>query len=402
MLAVLGLLGLAGIAAVLLVGRGGGSSPFDGYVYVQSNRATPGRNSVLAFGFRNGRFRLVGEYPTGGAGAIDPGETGALDADGQIAIDLERRLLFAVNQGSDTVAVFRVRPDGRLAAVRGSPFPAGGKAPASVAVAGGFLVVVAKAHDARRALERVTPKYVPFRIRGDGGLTPAGSAFAAPPASSPTQALAVTERLVVGTEESGPFRAFVVGGDGSLLQAANSPLEPEASIFPPRYEGARWAIGIVRHPTERLLYANQPAIEKLLVYSYEETGRLTFVAAVGNKGSKLPCWTAVTPDGRGLYTANAGNGTISAFDLRDPRSPRQLQTFALRRGGNPWGLSLDPGGRTLFVVDPRAVPAVPHGRGNRLHALAVGSEGRLTQIASVRLPVGDDASPLGIAVAPRA
>ena len=66
-------------------------------------------------------------------------------------------------------------------------------------------------------------------------------------------------------------------------------------------------------------------------------------------------------------------------------------------------LSLDPTGRTLFVVDPRAVGAVPRGRGNRLHALHIGADGRLTELSSspARLPVGEDASPLGIAVVPR-
>jgi hypothetical protein len=46
---------------------------------------------------------------------------------------------------------------------------------------------------------------------------------------------------------------------------------------------------------------------------------------------------------------------------------------------------------------------VPRERGNRLHALAVGTDGRLTELdaSPVRLPVGADAAPLGIAVVPR-
>ena len=403
-LSVLALLGLAAIAAVLVLKSGGASSHFDGFVYVESNRARPGGNSVLAYRFRENRLSFVAEYPTGGAGAIDPGVTGALDADGQIAVDLRRRLLFAVNQGSDTVAVFRLAGDGRLIPVAGSPFGSGGKAPASVTIAGPFLVVVNKAHDARRALERTPPRYSVFRIGGDGSLTPTGTPFQAPPSSSPTQALAVSSRVIVGTEESGPFRAFVVHADGSLFQGANSPLDPEDSLFPARYEGARWAIGIVRHPAGGLIYANLPALARLLVYSYDGTGRLTFVRAVDNDGAKLPCWTAITPDGRRLYTANAGDGTVSAYDLsRNRESPRRIQRLALERGGNPWGLALDPAGRTLFVVDPRATFDVPRGRGNRLHALAVGSDGRMTELDSspVRLPVGADASPLGIAVVPR-
>ena len=401
-LAALAALGLGGIAAILILTWGGPTSRFDGFVYVESNRL--GRNSILAFSFRKSRLRPLGEYPTGGSGATDLGVTGALDADGQIAVDLPRRLLFAVNQGSDTIAVLRIGRDGRLAPVPGSPFASGGKAPASVSRAGGFLVVADKAQDATRDLGLVRPKYAVFRIGADGALTPASRPFAVAAGASPTQAYTVTAHLVVGTEETGPFRTLVLGGDGRLTEGAGSPLQPEDSIFPHRYDGARWAIGLVRHPRHPLLYADQAATAQLLVYSYDSSGRLTFVRAVHNSGAKLPCWTAVTADGRRLFTANAGNGTVSAFDIsRNPGEPRHLQTLPLKSAGNPWGLALDPSGRTLFVVDPRAVAQVPRHRGNRLHALHVGSDGRLTELASspARLPVGEDASPLGIAVVPR-
>jgi hypothetical protein len=68
----------------------------------------------------------------------------------------------------------------------------------------------------------------------------------------------------------------------------------------------------------------------------------------------------------------------------------------------PVGLALDPTGRTLFVVDPRAVDGVPNILGNRLHVLVVGENGRLSEndAARARLPVEDGAAPLGIAVVP--
>jgi 6-phosphogluconolactonase (cycloisomerase 2 family) len=401
-LAALSLAGLGGIAAIFLL-RSQPRSTFDGFVYIESNTARPGANSVLAYRFRDNRLHLLGEFRTGGKGSVDQAVTGALDAEGQIAVDRSRKLLFAVNQGSDTIAAFHLSADGRLAAVAGSPFPAGGRAPASVAVAGPLLLVVDKAHDFGRELETFHPAYVTFRIGSDGRLTPTGKGFRAPPASSPTQVLALPESVVVGTEESGPFRAFTLGTDGSLRQGPNSPLAPESSIFLPRYEGSRWAIGLARHPTRRLLYANQAATEQLLVYSYDQAGRMTFVRAVENKGATLPCWTVVSPSGRFLYTANAGNGSVSAFDLRIPEEPRRLQVVHLRRGANPWGLALDPSGRTLFVVDPRAVGGTPDIVGNRLHVLAVGRDGRLEEIddARVKLPVSANASPLGIAVVPR-
>jgi 6-phosphogluconolactonase (cycloisomerase 2 family) len=401
-LAALAVAGLAGIAALFLL-RSDPTSAFDGFVYVESNRARAGGNSILAYRFAGNRLSFVGEFPTGGRGTIDRGVTGSLDSDGAIAVDLRRRLLYAVNQGSDTIAAFRLERDGELEPVEGSPFPSGGRSPAALGVAGDLLVVVNKAHDPGRALDGVRPAYTTFRIGVGGGLEPTGKVFRAPEFASPTQALPLPGGVVAATEESGPFRAFRLGADGSLEQGPNSPLDPESSIFTPRYDGARWAIGLYPHPTRRLLYANQAATEQLLVYAYDDRARLTFVSAVVNDGAKLPCWTIVTPDGRFLYTANAGNGSVSAFSLADAEKPRRLQVFHLRRGANPWGLALDPSARTLFIVDPRAAEGVPGFAGNRLHVLAIEPSGRLSEIdgARVKLPVGSDASPVGIAVVSR-
>src|SRR5439155_3962146 len=134
-----------------------------------------------------------------------------------------------------------------------------------------------------------------------------------------------------------------------------SPLEPEESVFTGGFRGARWSLGLAGHPDLHLFYAEQPAISKLLVYSYDEHAMLTFVSAVSIDGATLPCWAAISRDGRHLFTANAGNGTVSAFDLSDPRKPRFVDTVRLHRFGNPWGLALDPSGDWLFVVGPRAV-----------------------------------------------
>lgn len=399
----LGLIALAGLCGIgwIVAGRSEPSSSFDGYVYVESNGPTAGRNSVLAYRFEGNKLRFAAEYPTGGTGTVDPGVTGSIDAEGQIAVDRRRRLLFAVNQGSDTVAVFRIGPDGRLTAVPGSPFPAGGKSPAALGVAGDLLVVVDKAHDPRREVSEERPAYVTFRIGDDGSLTPTGHSFPVDPGNSPTQAF-VAGPVVIGTEESGPFRSFTLSAEGVLHQAPGSPLGPNPTIFEPRYDGARWAIGLASHPARPLVYSSQAATEQLLVYRYGPDGRMTFVRAVHNSGAKLPCWIAVTPDGRFLFTANAGNGTVSAFSLAAPESPRHLQTLHLGHGGNPWGLALDPSGRTLFVVDPRAVEGVPKVVGNRLHVLVVGEDGRLSENDAERqiLPVEKDAAPLGIAVVP--
>ncbi len=407
-LSVLGALGLGAVVGFLLFGRanggGAGGEAFDGTVYVLSN--DPHANGVLALHYRAGSLRplRIGEYPTGGRGNADLTESGSLDADGQIVLDDRRRLLFAVNQGSDSVASFRVRSDGSLEPARGSPYPSGGYAPSSLGIAGSTLVVANKAHDAVRDLTSKPARYTTFLIHRDGRLEPTGFAVEVPPRSSPTQAYVPPgSKLVVGTEETGPFRIFRVAAGGALAQAVDSPLAPEKSLFPTGYRGSRWALGIAAHPRKHLLYAELAFLAKLLVYAYDDEGRLTFRSAVSINGAKLPCWTTLDRAGRRLYTANAGNNTVSVFDAgTDPERPRQLQTLKLKGSGNPWGLRLDPAGRHLFVVDPRATAGVHPGQGNALHVLDVDADGTLSERDDpVPLPVALGTPPVGVAVLAR-
>src|SRR4051812_48243241 len=206
------------IAAVVLASVGGGDSgggagpaeAYDGTVYVESNAAARGANSVLAFRYRDGSFRplSVREYPTGGSGSADLTNGGALDVEGQIATNPDGTLLFAVNSGSDTVAAFHVADDGTLTPVNGSPFPSQGKAPASVAVHADTLLVANKAHGGIRDRILTLPaSSATFRIGDDGSLTPLGRPVGAPPASSPTQIYpAPGTDLAFATEEGGPWR----------------------------------------------------------------------------------------------------------------------------------------------------------------------------------------------------
>jgi hypothetical protein len=408
-------LALAGLTAYLLVDRasggGGGSGvggDYDGVVYIESNQAGGNANSVLAFRYRGGSLRPldVTEYPSGGAGSADLTDSGVLDADQQLIVNRKHTLLFAVNQGSDSIAVFHIRRDGSLDAVSGSPFPSGAPAPASLGLDGDILVVVDKAQDGiRDDLKTEQPAYTTFKVAADGRLRPTGSAVRVPPGSSPTQALIAQDHVVISTEEAGPFRAFHVNGDGALSQGPNSPLAPDASLFPPNFPPEKkWGLGLGVNPSQRILYAQMATVSKVAVYSYDAFGRLTFIRSAPNQGSVLPCWTLVSKDGRRMYTANAGNNTLSVFDIgSDPRDPRQLQTLHLRGSGNPWNITFDSTGKYIFMVEPRAVDRIPPGGGQLLHTLEVNDDGTVTEpsYSPVPLPVALNTNPIGIAAVAR-
>lgn len=109
-----------------------------GTVYTQSNIPTENGNTILGFR-RDAEGKLTplpgSPFPTNGAGIVDPTfdlSNGTLGSDGEIIINPEHTRLFAVNSGSNTIAVFNIAPDGSLSPVIGSPFPSGGVEPVSM------------------------------------------------------------------------------------------------------------------------------------------------------------------------------------------------------------------------------------------------------------------------------
>lgn len=411
LLLVLAVGGLVALATTL----GGGKSrapaasahrELDGTIYVESNQRD-GANSVLAFRYRRGSLRPldVREYPTGGSGSHDLSNAGVLDAEQQIVTNAERTLLFAPNAGSDTIAVFRIARDGRLSAVKGSPFPSLGKAPASVGVRDDELFVANKAQDGVRPLKAEHASYAAFRIAKGGALTPIAKPVAVPPNSSPTQTYIPPHggNLMIATEESGPFRAFTIASNGTLRQAPGSPVAMDDEVYGKEPHHSAWPQGLIAHPKLPLIYAGVANLRKLIVYEYAPDGRLTYVSSQINQGTYLPCWTEINRAGTRLYTGNAGSGNISVFDIAtDPRHPRQIQRVRLRGEGLPWNFELDPSGHYLFMVNMRAVSDVPPGKGNTLHSFAIGADGKLSELPSspVPIPVPLGTNPWGLAIVP--
>jgi 6-phosphogluconolactonase (cycloisomerase 2 family) len=390
--------------------RAAADTSYDGTVYIETNDRRKDANSVLAYRYTGGSFRplSVREYPTGGSGSHDLSNAGVLDAEQQIVTNADNTLLFAVNAGSDTVAVFHIEPDGSLTPAPGSPFSSLGRAPASVGVQGDELFVANKAQDGERPLKKTPASYATFRIAANGSLTPIGAPFKAPAHSSPTQTYVPphTGNLMIATEESGPFRAFSVDARGNLHQGPNSPLKLDRRVFlPGKPQGNVWAQGLIAHPKLPLIYAGVANIRRLVVYEYDASGRMKYVSSQVNKGTILPCWTQINAAGTRLYTGNAGSQNISVFDIsKDPRHPVQIQRVMLHGLGLPWNFKIDPTGRNLFIINMRAVSAIPPGRGNTLHSFAIGADGKLKELPSspVPIPVPLNTNPWGMAVVPRA
>ncbi len=398
------------------------SSGPGGIVYVESNDPHEGRNAILAYTrAQDGSLAPApgSPYCTGGTGVGNPKQAfGVDDSDQEIVATPDRRFLFAVNSGSNTIASFRIAPDGQLHAVPGSPFDSGGLNPVSLGIAGEHLVVVNKAQDPRQPSPARLPNYTVFSIASSGALRPVpGSTVETVAGASPTQALISPDgELVFGTDllapiapkPSGALRSFRLD-EGRLIPG---PGTPEA--LPPDPDPTRLpvALGLAVHPTLPLLYVGFPARQQVGVYSYDPRGKLDFVTVAEGSG-KAPCWLAINKAGTRFYTANTPDGTISTFDATDPRAPREIQKIALRDPGptfinpmkvesvssGPTQLALDPDDRVLYAVNQRITADPQVTAGNTLHALTVGADGTLTEtLPDVPLPVPPETHPQGIVV----
>jgi 6-phosphogluconolactonase (cycloisomerase 2 family) len=405
---------LVAVGAILIApvsGAYGGLRPrassVTGTVYIESNSAAPGSNEILAFHYRNGVLsaRGIRRYLTRGSGSHDLSNSGVLDADQEVIVNSKRTLLFAVNSSSDTIAVFHIHADGGLVPVEGSPFPSNGSAPSSLGLAGRILIVANKAQDGVRDLSRVRPNYTSFHVRSDGSLSRPISSIEVPPGSSPLQAYVTPDgKVLISSEEAGVFRAFRIGLDGRLRQGPGSPLRLPSVVFP----GARrvpnvWPAGLVSHPRLKILYAQLANLSETIVYRWDDQARLTFVRALPNPHSFLPCWTHVNALGTRMYSGNAGSDNLTVFDIeRDATNPREIQSVPLNAPGDPWNFQIDPTGRAIFLLDMRAVREIPPGRGNQLHALRIAVDGRLTEERSspINIPVPVGTNPVGLAIVP--
>jgi hypothetical protein len=386
----------------------GKSGPVAFVAYSLSNIANSENNSVLAVAYGQGAAKPVdiSQCMTGGTGATQLKMPGTVDGNDQLVVNPQHTLLFAVNQGSDSIAVFNILKNGGLKAVDGSPFPSGGKAPGSLGLSGDTLLVVNRSRDGVRDLEAIPPNYTSFKVAADGKLTQVpGSNVQAQPSTAPTAIQAAPQGGVAfGPSDGGPIRGFSIDAGGKLVEAPGSPFTAPPSAYPPSYDPkAEFALGTGVHPTKPFVYMPLPTAPALAVYSYDKAGTLTFVNSVPTVGAFLPCWIAITKDGRWLYTTSAATNNVTVFDITDPVKPKQIQSIGFMDPGNAWNLSLDPTDKFLVVNSPRAAPVVPPGKGNYQHVLSVGPDGKLTDLApgmgkATKLPVPIDAAPYGIAV----
>jgi 6-phosphogluconolactonase (cycloisomerase 2 family) len=307
-----------------------------GAVFLMTNAAD--RNEIIAYSrAANGALREGHRFETGGRGSgglVDP-----LESQGSLILSQDHSLLFAVNAGSGTISAFRVGHS-RLALI--DVVPSGGSEPNALAQHGDLLYVLNTGGSSGVA---------GFRVRENGRLAPiAGSvrflstntSGAASLSFSPDgRFLAVTERL---TNDIDIFR---VQDDGTLSAiAVNQDSVPGTFAITFAPNGS--ALVVETGPADE---QNGSAISS---YGVEEDGSL-FPISVGIRTlGAATCWNVVTPDGRFVYTNNAGSSSISGFAINSSGTLTPLPNAV--QATNPSGsanidIAISADGRFLYSLN---------------------------------------------------
>ncbi len=269
---------------------------------------------------------------TGGSG------TGAgLGSNNGIQISANKRWLFTVNAGSNTIAVFDLRAGGPfLVDVANS----GGSTPISVALAGANVYVLNGGSPANVA---------GLRFGLDGRLHPIPNSIQllSEPAPVAPQIGYSRDGFVVVTEKAtNNIDVFTANFDGSL-----SPASIQASSGPVPFGFLFDHFG---HMIVVEAGASVSGGDTVSSYHFSNTGTLETISASVPNFQLSTCWIALAASGQFIYTANTMSDNISAYSVS---RYGQLQLVGngiaatVAKGSKPADLAFSGSGRFLYVLN---------------------------------------------------
>ena len=396
------------LAAPVPSARANGSSaivddpllPTEHVVYTETNDTN---NAILAFhrDVAGNLTPLLGSpFATGGAGIFDPSfKLGPFDSDQNVVVDRDRRLLFAVNSGSNTIAVFHISArDGSLKPVKGSPFSSGGINPVSIGLRDNQIVIINQNQDPAQNVAGATSTIVTRHVAADGSIRqlPTDTTIRLPQGSSPSQAMTTSDRPFVFDAEflGGMLDSYRLFSTGELQANPTEAIPAVANVG----NTAALPLGLWANPKARQLYVGLVTVSEIGVYTWGNDGLPIFERTVPLQG-KAVCWIRTNSTGTRLYASDTGSRTIDVFDTTRPDQPAPLQLAQVSGPAAIFQLGVDPTNRFVYVISQRGSTG---GAGNALHVLAADrTGGTLTELPTSPMPiatVNPNARPQGVAV----
>ena len=352
------LLAFATVTAVAVTGAAAASSARShafrviGHVYINDNTAPV--NSVAGFDrHADGTLTAMpgSPFPVGGSGLGTPDAS-----QGSLQLSADGRFLLAVDAGSNQISVVRVRRDGRLESLKGSPFASGGTDPVSIAVHR-KLVYVANAGPGD---DLGDTNYTGFRLTHAGHLRPLPhSTYVLPNDSKPGQVLFNRDgSKLAGTRiATSEIDSFTVGRSGRLTPASGSPYDAQA-FSPAQGYGQLGSEFSPTKPNELFVSDAHTAAGTAafpgLVSSFSDAsdGSLTPLGAPAANDGGAACWIEISHNGRDLFVVNTASATISSYSIGHGGTLTFLHsTGSGEIGAGAEDARLSPDGATLWVVE---------------------------------------------------
>jgi len=306
-----------------------------GAIYTIDNAA--GGNHVLAWErAENGTLTGPGVHATGGLG------TGAgLSGQGAVLLSHDAHWLFVCNAGSDEISVFSVSPQGLRLADKAS---SGGRLPLSLALHRNLLYVLNaggtigdKDNIAAFLFVQGKLQALPHSTRALSGdnTGPAQVSF-----TKDGEALVVTER------NTSIIDTFGLNDDGL---AEDHKMFQSAGLTP-------FGFAVGRRDRIFVSEAGGGAANASSASSYliSEAADLELISGAVPTEQTAACWLINSPDGRFVYTANAGSGSISGFRVGHDGSLHRLnadgRTAVTGAGSHPIDMTLSRDGQFFYSL----------------------------------------------------
>ncbi|MFF0492562.1 lactonase family protein [Nocardia sp. NPDC004068] len=279
---------------------------------------------------------------------------------GPALADAPDHYLVIAGAASSNIEVLRVDGGGALAAVSGSPFPAGVGALSLTATPDGRTIYIA---------HTVSGSISGYRMGSDGALTRIPGA-----------------QLDLGT----PAVGFAISADGSRMFAAVGGATNEVRSYRIDASGALTPTGApatlvpgisgltmpTLSPDERYLFLASWLDMTVSSYAVQPDGGLRAVGGPVFAGMQ-PTLHGVTPDGRFLYVSNEASDGVAGFAIGDDGSLTPTPGSPYRVGFLPHGVVFTRDGHRLYV---------PASMGDSIGGFTIGADGALSPLPGSPYP----------------
>jgi 6-phosphogluconolactonase (cycloisomerase 2 family) len=327
-------------------------------VYTLSNAAG---NEVLAFKrFNDGHMAAAGQFATGGEGTAS-----GLGSQGALALSDNKRYLFAVNAGSNSVSVFRV--DGPKPVLVDQAGETTGLKPVSVTVSHNLVYVVNSGDDSIFGFEfnpstgKLKPLANSHRYLSSVGVGPGEISF-----NKDADVLVVTEKA------TNKITTFMLDEQGIPLDNGHS--FPSAGNTP-------FGFSFGTHGQFFVSEAEGGAAggATASAYQLQEDGSATVINGAVAVGQTAACWLSTTPNGRMAFTADTPANAISSFVI-DKTGHLSLLNSKAATENRPSDLAVASDGSVLYTLS---------GGDHTIGVYTIQKGGVLTKLQSIpSLPTG--------------